>query len=37
MTVQPQDKRQTRVTTDDPQSDFYSSDGTSSSSEDDLN
>ena len=37
MTVKPQDKRQKRVTIDEPQSDFYSSDDTSSDSEDDLN
>ena len=37
MTVKPQNKRQKRVTIDDSQSDFYSSDNTSSDSEDDLN
>ena len=33
----PQDKKQERVKIDDPQSDYYSSDDTSSDSEDDLN
>ena len=36
-TVQPQDRKQRRVTIDDPQSDYYSSYDTSSDSEDDLN
>ena len=37
MTVKPQEKRQKRVMNDDPQSDFYSSDDTSSDSDNDLN
>ena len=37
MTVKPQDKRQKRVTIDDPKSDFYSLDDTSSDSDDNLN
>ena len=37
MTVKPWDKRQKRVTIDDPQSDVYSSGDTSSNSDDDLN
>ena len=36
-TVKPQDKKQKKVTIDNPQSDYYSSDNTSSDSEDDLN
>ena len=36
MTVKPQDKSNKRVITDNPQSDFHSSDDTSSNSEDDL-
>ena len=36
-TIKPQDKKQRRVMRDYPQSDFYSSDDTSSASEDDLN
>ena len=36
-TVKPQDKKHRRVTIDDPQLDYYSSDDTSSDSEDDLN
>ena len=35
--AKPQDKKQRRVTIDDPQSDYYSSDDTSSDSKDDLN
>ena len=35
--VKPQDKKQKRVMIDDPQTDYYSSDDTSSDSEDDLN
>ena len=36
-TVKHQDKKHRKVTIDDPQSDYYSSDDTSSDSEDDLN
>ena len=36
-TVKPRDKKQRRVMIDDPQSDYYTSEGTSSDSEGDLN
>ena len=36
-TIKPQDKKQKRVTIDNPQLDYYTSDDTSSDSEDDFN